>query len=172
MSNQKYPQQTTAMANTVLLMFAILCLAIALSIAWVLGITLFFPDGALAGHLVDRADIIRAHIDYLMMAQFLFIFFLLFRQYAIVPPFWVVAACCFGAFFNPLAFLIRGLTPKPAVAVPLEPHFPLQAAVSFTLTSVGFLSAVILVAAAVWRSRSAQKAAWTDSRVTVSTGSE
>lgn len=158
MTNQKNPQQPTAMPNILLLTFAIFCLAIALSIAWVLGITLFFPDGALAGHLVDRADIVRAHIDYLMMAQFLFIFFLLFRQYAIVPPFWVVAACCFGAFFNPLAFLIRGLTPKPAAiaAIPVEPHFPLQAGISFTLTTVGFLAAVILVAGAAWKSRSAR----------------
>lgn len=153
MNNQKNSQQPTAMANRVLLAFAIICLAIALSIAWVLGITLFFPDGVLAGYLVDRADIIRAHVDYLMMAQFLFIFFLLFRQYAIVPPFWVVAACCYGAFFNPLAFLLRGLAPKPVVALTVEPHFPLQAAISFTLTSVGFLAAVILVAVAAWKSR-------------------
>lgn len=140
--------------NFFLLAFAVFCLAIALAIAWVLGVTLFFPEGALAGHLAERDDIIRAHIDYLMMAQFLFIFFLLFRQYAIDPPVWLVAACCFGAFFNPLAFLIRGLTPKPdtAVAIAVEPHFPLQAAISFTLTSVGFLGAVLLVARAAWRS--------------------
>lgn len=157
MSNQKNSLQTTALPNIMLLAFAIFCLAIALSIAWVLGITLFFPEGALAAHLVDRADIIRAHVDYLMMAQFLFIFFLLFRQYAIVPPFWVVAACCFGAFFNPLAFLVRGLTPKPAAiaAIPVEPHFPLQAGISFTLTTVGFLAAAMLAAGAAWKSRAA-----------------
>jgi len=144
MTNQKI-----SFTNLFLLAFAGLCLAIALAIAWVLGITLFFPDGALAGHLVERADIIRAHVDYLMMAQFLFIFFLLFRQYAIDPPIWVVAACCFGAFFNPLAFLVRGVTPKPAVVIPVEAHFPLQAGISFTLTTVGFLAAVVLVIRAV-----------------------
>jgi hypothetical protein len=142
------------MTNLFLLAFAGLCLTIALAIAWVLGITLFFPDGVLAGFLVERADIIRAHIDYLMMAQFLFIFFLLFRQYSIDPPIWVVAACCFGAFFNPLAFLIRGLTPKPSVAIPVEAHFPFQAGLSFTLTTVGFLAVVVLVIRAVLKSRS------------------
>ncbi len=153
MTDHKPSYAPTTMTNRFLLVFAIVCLAIALSIAWVLGITLFFPDGALAGHLVERADIIRAHIDYLMMAQFLFIFFLLFRQYAIDPPIWLVAACCFGAFFNPLAFLIRGLSSKPTVPViPLEPHFPLQAGISFTLTTVGFLGAVLLVARAAWLS--------------------
>ncbi|QPK62422.1 hypothetical protein IVG45_16410 [Methylomonas sp. LL1] len=147
-----------ATANFVLLAFAIFCLAIALAIAWMLGITLFFPDGRLAGHLVERSDIIRAHIDYLMMAQFLFIFFLLFRQYAINPPIWLVAACSFGAFFNPLAFLIRGLSAKPdAVAAALvEPHFPLQAAISFTLTTVGFLGSTLLVGRAAWQSIAAR----------------
>jgi len=151
MTNQKM-----TMTNLFLVAFAGLCLAIALAIAWVLGVTLFFPDGVLAGHLVERADIIRAHIDYLMMSQFLFIFFLLFRQYAIDPPVWVVAACCFGAFFNPLSFLVRGLTPKPSVvaAIPVEAHFPFQAGLSFTLTTVGFLTAVVLVVRAAWKLRS------------------
>ncbi|MDP2901497.1 MAG: hypothetical protein Q8N96_00080 [Methylovulum sp.] len=157
MTNHNIPRQPMTMTNLFLLAFAGLCLAIALGIAWVLGITLFFPEGVLAGHLVERADIIRAHIDYLMMAQFLFIFCLLFRQYAIDPPVWVVAACCFGAFFNPLSFLMRGLTAKPAITatVPVEAHFPLQAGISFTLTTIGFLTAVILVVRAAWKSRSA-----------------
>jgi len=157
MTNQK-----TTMTNLFLVAFAGLCLAIALAIAWVLGITLFFPDGVLAGLLVERADIIRAHIDYLMMAQFLFIFFLLFRQYAIDPPVWVVAACCFGAFFNPLSFLVRGLTPKPSVAIPVEAHFPFQAGLSFTLTTVGFLTAVALVVRAAWKLRSVSTASGMD----------
>jgi hypothetical protein len=151
MSNDKIQRKPTPMTNLFLLAFAGLCLAIALAIAWVLGITLFFPDGALAARLAERADIIRAHIDYLMMAQFLFIFFLLFRQYSINAPAWVVAACCFGAFFNPLSFLVRGLTPKVAGAISVEPHFPLQAGVSFTLTTVGFLTAVALVVRAAWK---------------------
>ncbi|MGJ0491069.1 hypothetical protein [Methylobacter sp.] len=146
-------QPTISTPNLILLGFAGLCLAIALAIAWVLGVTLFFPDGVLAGHLAERDDIIRAHVDYLMMAQFLFIFFLLFRQYAIEPPLWLVAACCFGAFFNPLAFLIRGLTPKAVEVMPVEPHFPLQALLSFSLTTVGFLGAVLLVIRAVWQLR-------------------
>ena len=148
------PASSISTPNLILLGFAGLCLTIALAIAWVLGVTLFFPDGALAGHLADRDDIIRAHIDYLMMAQFLFIFFLAFRQYAIEPPLWLVAACCFGTFFNPLAFLLRGLTPKAVVIMPVEPHFPLQAVLSFSLTTLGFLGAMLLVARAAWQLRS------------------
>jgi hypothetical protein len=124
-----------------LLGFATFCLAIALCIAWVLGVTLFFPNGYVASLIVERPDLIRAHIDYLMMAQFLFIFALLFRQYAIVPPRWVIGAACFGAFFNPLAFLLRAIHPKVDPSIVVEPHFPVQAAVSFSLTTIGFLAA-------------------------------
>jgi hypothetical protein len=88
-----------------------------------------------------------------MMAQFLFIFFLLFRQFCIDPPIWVVAASCYGAFFNPMGFLLRALRPKVVLAAPLEPHFPLQALASFSLTTIGFLAAVALVARAAWKSR-------------------
>ncbi len=144
------------MRNIFLLGFAGLCLAIALAIAWVLGITLFFPNGYLAGFIVERKDLVRAHIDYLMMSQFLFIFFLMFRHYSIDPPLWVVGASCYGAFFNPLGFLLRALRPHAAVvaAVSVEPYFPLRAGVSFTLTTIGFLAAVVLTAKAAWASRS------------------
>jgi len=135
-----------------LLGFATFCLAIALAIAWVLGVTLFFPNGRLAGLIVERADLIRAHIDYLMMAQFLFLFGLLFRQYDVAPPLWVIGASCFGAFFNPLAFVLRAVHPKIDPATILEPHFPIQAAVSFSLTTLGFLAACRLVVRAARRS--------------------
>jgi len=146
-----FQSSTFNTTHLILLAGAGLCLSMALAIAWVLGVSLFFPNSALAEHLVERDDVIRAHIDYLMMAQFLLIFFLAFRQWHIEPPLWLVGACCFGAFFNPLAFLLRGLTPKAPITVVVEPHFPLPAALSFSLTTAGFLGAVLLVMRAAWR---------------------
>jgi hypothetical protein len=145
------------MRNAFLLAFAGLLLAIALILAWVLGITLFFPHGEIAEYIPDRRNFIRAHIDYLMMAQFLFIFALLFRQYSINPPRWIIAAVCYGAFFNPLGFLKVAMMPKPpagAPAIPHEPYFPIPAAVSFSLTTIGFLAAVALIVRAAWKARS------------------
>jgi hypothetical protein len=133
-----------------LLAFATFELAIALAIAWALGVTLFFPSGRLSAAIVERADLIRGHIDFLMMSQFLFLFALLFRQYKIVPPLWVIGASCFGAFVNPLSFVMRALSPKVDPAAVVE-HFPLIAAVSFTLTTVGFLASAALAARAAWR---------------------
>ncbi len=142
------------MRSFALLGFAGLYFAIALALAWVLGVTLFYPNGFLASHIVERADIVRAHIDYLMMSQFLFIFFLLLRQYSVEPPIWAVAASCFGAFANPLGFLARGLTPKPpdaALALAAEPHFPVPAIITFSATTIGFLSLVVIIVVAAWK---------------------
>ena len=132
-----------------LLASAGLCLGVGLVLAWLLGITLFFPQGALARIIVDRQNLIRAHIDYLMMAQFLCIFGLLLRQYGVDPPLWVVGSACYGAFSNPLGFLRRAVSFKPLEhGLPASqgtPYFPLQAAVSFCLATIGFMGALALV---------------------------
>jgi len=144
---------STSSRTTFLLAFATFILGIALAIAWVLGITLFFPNGYVAGFIFQRDDLIRAHVDYLMMAQFLFLFALLFRQYRIIPPLWVIGPSCYGAFFNPLGFLLRALHPKIDPASIPEPHFPFQAGLSFSLTTIGFLGAAALAIRAAWLSR-------------------
>jgi hypothetical protein len=135
-----------------LLLYATLLLAIALAIAWTLGVTLFFPNGELAKHIVERQDLIRAHIDFLMMAQFFFLFGLLARQYEVEPPLWAIAAASFGGFVNPFSFIRRALAPKLDPAVLPEPHFPALAAISFSAVTIGFLVLAGTVVHAAWRS--------------------
>ena len=143
------------MTNLLLGCFAAFLLAVALVIAWLLGITLLYPNGALAAHIIERADIVKAHIDFLMMAQFLILFFVGFHLLELVPPAWLVGCICFGAFANPLGFLMRGLREKPIV--PVEPHFPAMALLSFSLTTLGFLGAIFLILHASWKAWSARR---------------
>jgi len=137
-----------------LLGFAGFLLVLALVAAWILGVTMFFPHGDLAQLVKDRHRLIQGHIDLLLMAQFLFIFAGLFRAYAIDPPRWVLALCCYGAFFNAFGLTRAGFIAKlpvdPAVPPP-EPSFPLNAALSFTAVTLGFLAAVFLILHAAWR---------------------
>jgi multisubunit Na+/H+ antiporter MnhC subunit len=137
-----------------LLGFATFLLALALIAAWILGVTLFFPHGGLAQLVQDRHRLLQGHIDLLMMAQFLFIFAGLFKLYAIEPPRWVLALCCYGAFFNAFGLARAGFVPKPPVDAtlpPPEPSFPIPAALSFTAVTLGFLAAAILIVHAAWR---------------------
>jgi len=142
------------MRNVFILAFSGFLLVMALILAWLLGITLFFPNGELASYITDRRRLIQSHIDFLMMAQFLLIFALLFRQYSINPPRWLIAAACFGALFNPFGLLRAALKPKPPAdlpPIPYVPHFPIFSAVSFTLITVGFLGSVFLIVWAAWK---------------------
>jgi hypothetical protein len=93
-------------------------------------------NSPLAKLIPGGKDLLRSHIDYLMMAQFLFIFYGLYRFMSVTPPVWVVVALCFGSFFNPFAFLVRAINPSFLKAPPVL--FKLMLTVSCVATTVGY----------------------------------
>ncbi|BDV33087.1 hypothetical protein [Methylocystis iwaonis] len=121
------------------------CLFVALIEAWLLLITAK-GSGAASRWIPNIKDLLKSHIDYLMMALFLFVFFGLFRLLAVVPPGWVVASACFGAFFNPAGFLVCALRPSYVVSPPGA--FLAWMLLSCVATTVGFAAAGWMIAAA------------------------
>jgi hypothetical protein len=124
-----------------------LCLLIALIEAWLLVAVFAAEDGPMAKIIPGRLDLLKSHIDYLMMSQFLFIFFLLYRTFELTPPLWLVAAICIGSFFNPLAFLIRAVKPGYLKNAPV--WFTAMITLSCILTTVGYAGSAYLFATAV-----------------------
>lgn len=124
-----------------------LCLFVALLESWLLVARFSSDEGAMARMIPGRQDLLRSHIDYLMMSQFLFIFFVLFKSLSLDVPFWVVACACIGSFFNPLAFLIRAIKPVYLEQAPLP--FTLMISVSCILTTVGYAAIAWIAARAV-----------------------
>ena len=126
---------------------AAVCLGVALLEAWLIVAHFSNPRGAVARAIPGGKDLLRSHIDYLMMAQFLFAFYALFRVTALAPAAWIVAALCFGSFFNPFAFLVRATRPHYLETPP--GLFKGLLAVSCTATTIGYAAtAWILVRAA------------------------
>ncbi|WP_442755773.1 hypothetical protein ACNHKD_03690 [Methylocystis sp. JAN1] len=113
-----------------------LCLSIALIEAWLLVALLARPGGALHRFLPNRADLVRSHVDYLMMALFLFVFYGLCRLVEETPATWQIAAACLGAFFNPFAFLVHAMRPDFKEAAP--PVFFAAIILSCVATTIGF----------------------------------
>jgi hypothetical protein len=124
--------------------FGALCLTMALVEAWLLVAHLASPDGPLQRWLPNRADLVRSHIDYLMMALFLLIFYGLCRQTGTAPPVWALASACFGAFFNPFAFLVHAVRPEYKTAPPVI--FSATVMLSCAATTIGFGATVWLIA--------------------------
>lgn len=113
-----------------------LCLIIALVQAWLLVAVFSSETSPVSRVIPGRQDLLKSHIDYLMMAQFLFIFFMLFRVLELTPPLWVVACVCIGSFFNPFAFFVRALKPHYLRNAPTA--FVGMITASCVLTTVGY----------------------------------
>jgi hypothetical protein len=130
--------------NAYFVLMGSLCLGVALIQAWLLVARFASDDSAIARLIPGKQDLLRSHIDYLMMAQFLFVFFALYKHFALLPPLWIVAAVCIGSFFNPFAFFVRAIKPGYLKAPPA--HFMAMITVSCILTTVGYGATAWLLA--------------------------
>jgi hypothetical protein len=131
------------MKNEFLVITGSLCLILALVEAWLLVVLVSNPGGRLARWIPGFRDLLKSHIDYLMMALFLFAFYLLFAHFQIRPPVLVILPLILGSLGNPMLFLIRAINPvwkdEPA------PRFRLFMTVSCLLTTVGYGGSAWLV---------------------------
>lgn len=131
------------MANEYLILTGSLCLILALLEAWLLVVLASNPGGGLARWIPGFRDLLKSHIDYLLMALFLFAFYLLFAHFEAKPPAWVTASLILGSIGNPLLFLLRAM--QPAWKDEPAPGFRLVMAISCLLTTVGYAGGAWLV---------------------------
>jgi hypothetical protein len=122
------------------------CLTMALIEAWLLLIRVSAKEGPLNRLLPNTKDLLSSHIDYLMMALFLFAFYGLFRVVGVAPPDWLVAAACFGSFFNPFGFLLQAVKPSYLKTPPKA--FMAFMTISCIATTASFAAAGWMIAAA------------------------
>jgi hypothetical protein len=95
-----------------------LCMMLALVLAWCLA-------GARSSRLVKRCvpnpqDLLKAHLDFLMMTGLLFVFFLLFEHLRLTPPTAFVVAMSLGSVGNSSGFLALAVRPD----LPQRPATP------------------------------------------------
>ncbi|HXJ34365.1 MAG TPA: hypothetical protein VMS22_10050 [Candidatus Eisenbacteria bacterium] len=122
------------------------CLGVALIEAWCLTAVRNLHVAALKRIFPDSQQLLRSHIDYLMMTGLLFVSYLMFRQFGIVPPGVLVAAACAGSIINPGAFLAMAIAPQLGKKPPAL--FGGIVSVSFVLTTSGYLGSGWLIARA------------------------
>src|SRR5688500_336369 len=122
-----------------------LCMMLALVLAWCLA-------GVRSSRFVKKCfpnpqDLLKAHLDFLMMTGLLFVFFLLFEHLRLIPPTAIVVAMSLGSVGNPSGFLAIAARPE----LPQRPATPFGApmVLSFTATTVGCGGAAWYVAHAI-----------------------
>ena len=122
-----------------------LCMTLALILAWCLaGVR---SSAMMKCWIPGYQNLLKSHIDFLMMTGLLFVFFLLFGHLRVTPPAFVVVAMCVGSLGNPLGFLALALKPDMSQR-PASP-FGVIIVGSFTMTTIGYAGAAWVVARAV-----------------------
>jgi hypothetical protein len=132
---------------SVLVVTGSLCLLITLVLAWCLA-------GVRSSAFMKRLfpnyqNLLKAHLDYLMMTGLLMIFFLLFNHFAVSPSRLVVFAMSVGSFMNPVGFILLAI--KPGLSQQPTSPFGAVMAGSFTLTTIGYAGAAWSIGQAALR---------------------
>ena len=94
-------------------------------------------------------NLLKAHLDYLMMTGLLMIFFLLFNHFRVSPSPLVVMAMSVGSFMNPVGFIALAINPT-LRQQPASPFGSVMAG-SFTLTTIGYAGAAWSIGQAALR---------------------
>lgn len=136
------------MVNALLVVTGSVCMLLALLEAWLMVAVFSNPGGGLARYFPGGHDLLKSHIDYLMMALLLFVFYLLFAHFQIQAGGFLVFCLCVGSLGNPALFLVRAIHPE--LKEHQTPLFRAAMFVSCLLTTVGYLGGAGWVAKAAW----------------------
>ncbi|WP_020481769.1 hypothetical protein [Methylomonas sp. MK1] len=116
----------------ILLLGAAFCITALIVSAWIMTFARWFPIEGIDGKfLVDYKTMIRAHIDYALMA----LFNLGFYGIGIDLPAFACWCVAIGGFANPTVFTIAAFDPD----FWKKKHWRLYTISSFLITTIGFL---------------------------------
>lgn len=133
--------------SSVLAVAGSLCLTITLVLAWCLvGVR---SSAFMKKVFPSYQQLLKAHMDYLLMSGLLMIFYLLFAHFRVSASPVILISMSVGSLMNPVGFL--ALAVKPDIRQHPTSVFGGLMAGSFTLTTIGYASAAWSVAHAAMR---------------------
>ena len=90
---------------------AAICLFMALVEAWFMTMVRYFKLTSVKKLFPGYGDLVRSHIDYLMMAALVFSMYLVLVELSIQPPIFILWLVFIGALYNPFGFLLQAIKP-------------------------------------------------------------
>lgn len=132
-------------SHDTLLLTAAVCLLVSLGLAWVASFILYMKTAWLKKVVKANHQLIRAHIDYILMCLLLISTYYLCQEREILLPAWSIVTACIGALYNPFGFIVLAFKPKMA-----NPETALEKArvlLGFLPATIGFSYPMIQVIA-------------------------
>lgn len=90
---------------------AAICLFMALIEAWFMTMVRYFKLTSVKKLFPGYRDLVKSHIDYLMMASLVFSMYLALVELNIQPPNFILWLVFIGALYNPFGFLLQAIKP-------------------------------------------------------------
>lgn len=90
---------------------ASICLLIALVEAWILTAVRYLRWNGIKKIFPNYRDLVRSHIDYLIMSAIVFGVFLVLKEVNIKPPTGILWLTFVGALYNPFGFILQAMKP-------------------------------------------------------------
>lgn len=90
---------------------ASICLIIALIEAWVLTAVRYLRWNGIKKIFPNYRDLVRSHIDYLIMSAIVFGVYLVLKELSIRPPESILWLTFVGALYNPFGFILQAMKP-------------------------------------------------------------
>lgn len=90
---------------------ASVCLIMALLEAWLLTAARYLKWCWVKKVFPNYRDLVRSHIDYLIMSAIIFVVFLVLLQLQINPPSLILWLTLIGAIYNPFGFILQAIKP-------------------------------------------------------------
>lgn len=130
-------------SHDTLLLVAAICLLISLSLAWIASFILYVKTAWLKRLIKANHQLIRAHIDYLLMSLLLIATYYLCQERSVELPGWCIITACIGALYNPFGFIVLAF--KPAMANPETTLEKARVLLGFLPATIGFSFPMIQV---------------------------
>lgn len=81
-------------------------------------------------------NLIRSHVDYLMMTSLLLVSYFICLHLNIILPAWVIVLLCIGVIYNPFGFFVKAINPNAGQS---DTAFgKVMVCVAFLPTTIGF----------------------------------
>lgn len=90
---------------------AAICLLTALVQAWLMTMVRYLKLTAVKKLFGNYRDLVRSHVDYLIMAALIFSMYLVLMSLEVILPGFVLWLVFIGALYNPFGFLLQAIKP-------------------------------------------------------------
>ena len=131
-----------------LLAVAAISVILSLILAWLATLIVYARVKWLKRIFPIPHNLVRAHIDYLMMATLLGVAYFSCIWLSIILPSWVVVLLCYGVLYNPIGFVVQANNPKAGKSNTLIGR--IAVCVGFLPTTIGFAYTFGAILVGLW----------------------